>query len=279
MYWQIQNCLLKTWEYYRTDPYDIGSEARAGWTSTKKAQIHAHVNTGMSSTVPILLHRMRQLDVLDHTDAPSWPWSWSRFKAAQEKAAQAETKSSGVDAESAEKLLPAEGERADQTLTPDAKLQKIAHDSEEDYKKVWRFRKYIDAAASPEKFTYDDEKQFLEKLKRLDKNIQDIMNALREGQYPETVSLWDTQAVFKDIFQQMLSGARSQNLFRDRRNEQMKYYQPIIINLILNLCTSATAPAASASSLLPARPPPTALHTLHPPSPASSASSALPSRL
>jgi hypothetical protein len=29
MYWQIQKCLLQTWEYYRTDPYDIGAEARA----------------------------------------------------------------------------------------------------------------------------------------------------------------------------------------------------------------------------------------------------------
>ena len=40
MYKHIQDCLLKTWEYYRRDPYDIGAEARAGWTSGKKAQMH-----------------------------------------------------------------------------------------------------------------------------------------------------------------------------------------------------------------------------------------------
>ena len=118
-------------------------------------------NTAMSSTVPILLHRMRQMEALDHTDAPSWSW----LRSSDVKAAQPEgegTKSPGADAESAEKLLPAEGERADQPHKYAQKLQKIAQDSEEDYKKVWRFWKYVGAQ---EKSIYDDEKQFLPKLK------------------------------------------------------------------------------------------------------------------
>jgi len=40
MHSQINKCLLKTWDYYRTDPHDIGAEARAGWTSGKKTQMH-----------------------------------------------------------------------------------------------------------------------------------------------------------------------------------------------------------------------------------------------
>ena len=50
---------------------------------------------------------MRQMEALDHTDAPSWSW----LRSSDVKAAQPEgegTKSPGADAESAEKLLPAE---------------------------------------------------------------------------------------------------------------------------------------------------------------------------
>jgi hypothetical protein len=36
MHRQINNCLMKTWEYWRTDPYDIGAEA----TSGEKTQMH-----------------------------------------------------------------------------------------------------------------------------------------------------------------------------------------------------------------------------------------------
>ena len=71
------------------------------------------------------------MEALDHTDAPSWSW----LRSSDVKAAQPEgegTKSPGADAESAEKLLPAEGERADQPHKYAQKLQKIAQDSEEE---------------------------------------------------------------------------------------------------------------------------------------------------
>ena len=58
--------------------------------------------------------------------------------------------------------------------------------------------------------------------------MYDIMIALREGQNPETVSLWDIQTVIIDIFQQMI---QMKNLFREKRKEQLKY-----ITALGNIC-------------------------------------------
>ena len=170
----------------------------------------------MSNTIPILLHRMRQMEALDHTAVPSWSWLWSSdVKATQPEGAG--TKSPGADAESAEKRLPAEGERADQSHKYALQLQEIAQDSEEDYKKVWMFWRYV---AEKEKSIFTDEKTFLLKLKLLDQNMYDIMFALREGQNPEKVSLWSIQTAIMDMFQQMI---QLKTLFTDKRKEQMQY--------------------------------------------------------